>query len=160
VSPLPSAAVGAFRPSTTKIDVSMLSLLNYIRSTFDDESVLDSIPLEAAGNSSAWHAWRAHSKRPAQPSTASALSLDAKSKRRDPQPRPPGEWNWEGVWANRTQTAIQTSYLESVLFGSSARGAAATGGVGGGGEDLVGRPLGSISGTLIDPFCTDSLLEA
>lgn len=33
-------------------------VLRYIRSTFDDEAVLDSVPLQAAGNPGAWHAWR------------------------------------------------------------------------------------------------------
>ncbi|KAI9673831.1 MAG: hypothetical protein M1829_003949 [Trizodia sp. TS-e1964] len=35
-------------------------VLCYIRSTFDDDCVLDSIPLDAAGNPGAWHAWRTH----------------------------------------------------------------------------------------------------
>ena len=40
--------------------VSTYEVLRYIRSTFDDELVLDSVPLEAAGNPGAWHAWRTH----------------------------------------------------------------------------------------------------
>ncbi|OBR12427.1 LOW QUALITY PROTEIN: Ubiquitin-conjugating enzyme [Colletotrichum higginsianum IMI 349063] len=43
---------------TSRRDVSTYEVLRYIRSTFDDESVLDSVPLEAAGNPGAWHAWR------------------------------------------------------------------------------------------------------
>ncbi|KAM0328217.1 hypothetical protein ACHAQA_005626 [Verticillium albo-atrum] len=38
--------------------ISTYEVLQYIRSTFDDETVLDSVPLEAAGNPGAWHAWR------------------------------------------------------------------------------------------------------
>ncbi|KDN65138.1 putative ubiquitin-conjugating enzyme [Colletotrichum sublineola] len=43
---------------TSRREVSTYEVLRYIRSTFDDESVLDSVPLEAAGNPGAWHAWR------------------------------------------------------------------------------------------------------
>lgn len=39
-------------------DVSTYDVLRYMASTFDDEAVLDSILLEAAGNPGAWHAWR------------------------------------------------------------------------------------------------------
>ncbi|KAJ5676654.1 uncharacterized protein N7477_002287 [Penicillium maclennaniae] len=40
--------------------VPVADLLNYIRSTFDDAEVLDSLPSEAAANPGAWHAWKAH----------------------------------------------------------------------------------------------------
>lgn len=117
-----------------KVDVPVLDLLGYIRSTFDDESVLDSIPLEAAGNPSAWHAWRSHRKA-SDPglNRMGVLSPDsAKSRRNNPQARPPGEWNWEGVWAKRSQDNVQGSFLESVLFGTSGRGV---------GDELVSAPF-------------------
>lgn len=98
------------------IETPVLSILNYMRTTFDNEDVLDSIPLEAAGNPSAWHAWRAHRR--------SMQGLENESsllKGTGLQPRPPGEWNWEGVWDKRVKNNIETSYLESVLFGSSSR---------------------------------------
>ena len=130
ISPVPSSTPLS-RPQTGR-DVPIVKLLNYIRSTFDDESVLDSVPLEAAGNPGAWHAWRSHRKGPEQgASPGGPLSPDAKTKRVSPQARPPGEWNWEGVWVKRTQNGIKNSYLESVLFGTSGRGA------GGGTDDLV-----------------------
>ncbi|KAL3421133.1 ubiquitin-conjugating enzyme [Phlyctema vagabunda] len=40
--------------------ISLYDVLRYIRSSFDDDEVLDSVPLEAAGNPGAWHAWRSH----------------------------------------------------------------------------------------------------
>ncbi|KAK7957101.1 Ubiquitin-conjugating enzyme [Apiospora aurea] len=57
-----SAATGNFPgfADTAKTDISTFEVLRYIRSTFDDEAVLDAIPLEAAGNPGAWHAWRTH----------------------------------------------------------------------------------------------------
>ncbi|KAK2732513.1 hypothetical protein FQN57_002605 [Myotisia sp. PD_48] len=100
------------------IDTSISQLLTYIRSTFDDECVLDSIPLEAAGNPNAWHAWHAHRRKFLE---RASLSNDPSIKKPNLQSRPPGEWNWEGVWLKRAQKGIQSSYLESVLFGTSGR---------------------------------------
>lgn len=134
VSPLPSKSVQSY--SSSQIDVPAMELLNYIRSTFDNESVLDSVPLEAAGNPGAWHAWRSHrrsslskssndSKRVSVdgPVTAAGrtLSPDDSNKKGGPQARAPGEWNWEGVWAKRVQDGVRNSYLESVLFGGTSK---------------------------------------
>lgn len=118
-------------------------ILEYIRSTFDDATVLDTVPLEAAGNPSAWHAWRAHRKiapRGAEPGSdtegksmtvapvvpeglaspkkrASAMAAGATVVRQ------PGDWNWEGVWTKRARAAIEASNSEPVLFGGNYRGA-------------------------------------
>ncbi|KAG4413638.1 hypothetical protein IFR04_013216 [Cadophora malorum] len=43
-----------------KDEISTYEVLRYIRSTFDDDAVLDQVPLEAAGNPGAWHAWRSY----------------------------------------------------------------------------------------------------
>lgn len=91
-------------------------LLNYIRSTFDDESVLDSLPLEAAGNPSAWHAWKAHRK------DSGTSGSGYNSKRGSPQTRLPGDWHWDGIWAKRVQHEVEASHSESTLFGNAARG--------------------------------------
>ena len=122
ISPAPTT-MGGHEPDR-KVDVPILGLLNYIRSTFDDETVLDSIPFEAAGNPSAWHAWQSHRKASDfGPDRTDALSPEsAKPRKNNPQARLPGEWNWEGVWAKRSQNGVQTSFLESVLFGASGRG--------------------------------------
>lgn len=95
-----------------KRDVSAFEVLSYIRSTFDDENMLDSVPLEAAGNPGAWHAWRTH---------RGYITLPEG----DPSARKPGEWNWEGVWEERVKKGIAASFSEPVLYG----------GVGGGGAD-------------------------
>ncbi|RLL95815.1 hypothetical protein CFD26_106062 [Aspergillus turcosus] len=91
-------------------------LLNYIRSTFDDENVLDSLPLEAAGNPSAWHAWKAHRRENGESATSN-------SKRGSPQARLPGDWHWDGIWAKRVQYEIEASHSDQMLFGNAARGA-------------------------------------
>ncbi|KOS17789.1 Protein crossbronx -like protein [Escovopsis weberi] len=48
---------------TDRRTVSTYSILKYIRSTFDREDVLDSVPLGATGNPGAWHAWRTHRRK-------------------------------------------------------------------------------------------------
>lgn len=87
-----------------KRDISTGEVLSYIRSTFDDQAVLDSIPLEAAGNPGAWHAWAAYRGHTDVPEG-------------EPAVRKPGEWNWEGVWEERVQRNIQASLSEPVLYG-------------------------------------------
>ncbi|KAK6064837.1 ubiquitin-conjugating enzyme [Seiridium cupressi] len=87
---------------TKRNDTSTFEVLRYIRSTFDDEDVLDSLPLEAAGNPGAWHAWRTHrqdnGKVFAEASNdESNLALPLSDPPVPGAPiRKPGEWNWEG----------------------------------------------------------------
>jgi hypothetical protein len=124
-------------PSYKRTDVGQVAtydVLRYIRSTFDDEKVLDTVPLEAAGNPGAWHAWR--SKRQAEGklfNSAGALAwhdgLDDEGEKRqsvERQPkvaasggRKPGEWNWEGVWEDRVRKGIEDSLSEAVLYGGA-----------------------------------------
>lgn len=94
--------------------VPVAELLDYIRSTFEDESVLDSLSLEAAGNPGAWHAWRAH-----RGGSNSATKNDPK--RGSPQTRLPGDWHWDGIWAKRVQSEVEASHSEPMLYGNSAR---------------------------------------
>lgn len=82
-------------------DVSIYHVLAYIRSAFDSDHVLDAVPLEAAGNPGAWHAWRTHRR-----GTGGAASA-----------RRSGEWNWEGVWEDRVKKGIAASLSDAVLFG-------------------------------------------
>ncbi|KAF1845142.1 UBC-like protein [Cucurbitaria berberidis CBS 394.84] len=111
--------------ATTKI--SIVSILEYIRATFNEESVLDSLPLEAAANPGAYHAWRTY-RRPvlqAQQSSASTSpSLEPTEKMAEPSAlgrnRQPGAWNWEGVWEERVGKAVKASLSEPVLFGTGA----------------------------------------
>jgi hypothetical protein len=119
---------------TSKIDVSTYEVLRYIRSTFDDESVLDSIPLEAAGNPGAWHAWRTHRGQHLKANNGVAwhdgLSDGEEKKTREPPAarkssaalsatRRPEEWNWEGVWEDRVKKGIIASLSEPVLYGGA-----------------------------------------
>ena len=112
--------------------VPIVKILEYIRSTFSDEVVLDSIALEAAANPGAYHAWRAYragilktprsrspdasnEEQPSGAEKAAELSTLGRNRR-------PGEWNWEGVWEERVKKAIKASLSESVLYGGASSG--------------------------------------
>ncbi|GAB1199146.1 hypothetical protein APSETT444_008491 [Aspergillus pseudonomiae] len=105
----------AEKPVQTRENVPVTALLDYIRSTFDDETVLDSLPLEAAGNPSAWHAWKAHRK------DSSNSTFKTGTKRGIPQARLPGDWHWDGIWAKRVQDEVEASHSEATLFGNATR---------------------------------------
>lgn len=128
VSPAPSASLYA----ESKIHVPVVVLLDYIRSTFEDAAILDALPLDAAGNPGAWHAWRAHRRSvrgvKSEPRRVDSWTPESSSKVINPQARLPGEWNWEGVWAKRVRNGIEASQSDSMLFGSAPRN---------GGDDLV-----------------------
>lgn len=115
--------------------VSIVTVLEYIRTTFSDEQVLDSIPLKAAANPGAYHAWRTYRAAVLQTqqshSTSSVPDSQTASAARVGEGstlgrnRRPGEWNWEGVWEERVRKAVKASLSEPVLFGGVA------------GEDIV-----------------------
>ncbi|KAL6709007.1 hypothetical protein ACN47E_002134 [Coniothyrium glycines] len=112
-----------YQPSSK---VSIVRVLEYIRSTFSEESVLDCLPLEAAANPSAYHAWRTYrgiSSQQPESRTNSPSGLSQLSDRVLENPalgrnRRPGEWNWEGVWEDRVRKAVKASLSDAVLYGS------------------------------------------
>jgi hypothetical protein len=154
LSPTPGASSGGTGISgeggNEKEGVSTYDVLKYLRSSFDDETVLDRVPLEAAGNPGAWHAWRTHRLKigavPPTPTLSEGarerntwhdgLSEDEESNSSGGAPegyqrlaggtsaplaaRRPGEWNWEGVWEVRVKKGVDASLAEPVLFGHSA----------------------------------------
>ncbi|KAI6759180.1 hypothetical protein HG530_009860 [Fusarium avenaceum] len=112
--------------------VSAYEVLHYIRSAFDNEEVLDTVPLAAAGNPGAWHAWRTHRK--ATGKLAEDGSTDGEHKNEEETepstentkivpstatPRQPGEWNWDGVWEDRVKKNVASSLSEPVLYGET-----------------------------------------
>jgi len=94
----------------------IIEVLHYIKRSFDDEGALDTLPLDAAGNSGAWKAWRAYRKSTSQ--DTDILASASGSRQQD-------EWSWDGVWEERARKGIEASIAESTLYG-------------GGGDDLVG----------------------
>ena len=130
------------RQERRKSEVCTYDVLRYIRSTFDEEEVLDSVPLEAAGNPGAWHAWRTHRVK-----SGKVLSLEGNGKEKgawqdglsDDEEAPaegyqrlaggssspmtsrrPGEWNWDGVWEVRVKRGVEGSLAEAALYGKDA----------------------------------------
>ncbi|EKD18650.1 ubiquitin-conjugating enzyme [Drepanopeziza brunnea f. sp. 'multigermtubi' MB_m1] len=118
-------------------EVGTYEVLRYIRSTFDDAAVLDAVPLEAAGNPGAWHAWRTHRVKSGQvmPTSPPPVPLSEVPGSDDGTPegykslaggggvvgqRRPGEWNWDGVWEVRVRKGVDNSVAEAVLFGKEA----------------------------------------
>ena len=143
LSPTPGRTAEAGRKLSQKHDVGIYETLRYIRSTFDDEDVLDGVPLEAAGNPGAWHAWRTHRIKlgkvlPTTETNATSNSQDGESDHGSTSSvgvpegyqglaggtsgnttaRRPGEWNWEGVWELRVKKGVEGSIADAVLFGS------------------------------------------
>jgi len=117
---------------TRKKDVSTYEVLRYIRSTFDSEDVLDLVPLEAAGNPGAWHAWRTHQRTQGKklPKDANGPLAPSPERRDDVRKddtssadgtmvRKPGQWNWDHVWEERVKKGIAASLSEPVLYGNA-----------------------------------------
>ncbi|KAH8820105.1 ubiquitin-conjugating enzyme/RWD-like protein [Xylogone sp. PMI_703] len=125
----------------TRVPIS--EVLQYVRSTFDDAEVLDKVPLDAAGNPGAWHAWRAYrvKKGIAYPVPVKDKhdANDASSEIDDSDDavpegyqrlaggtssptaarRRPGEWNWDGVWEVRVMKGVEASASDPVLYGNA-----------------------------------------
>ncbi|KAL2135981.1 hypothetical protein VTI74DRAFT_6030 [Chaetomium olivicolor] len=131
ISAASSSASGPGYARIERREVSTYEILRYIRSAFDDEDVLDSVPLEAAGNPGAWHAWRTHRRQTGVEETLAGEEkgvgegLDAGAVRQEAgsptgtAARRPEEWNWEGVWEERVKRCIAASLSEGVLFGNA-----------------------------------------
>ena len=118
-SPASDSAARAIGSTSSRpmMDVTMYDVLEYMRKAFSSEELLDSIPLAAAANPGAYHAYRSFR------SIASA----AQSRTTSPEPstsraRRPGEWNWEGVWEERIRRGVQNTLTEPVLFGNAIAG--------------------------------------
>ena len=92
-------------------------VLEYMKRAFDDETALDTLPLEAAGNLGAWKAWRAYRR---------SNGTDSRLVDSTPSLHKHDEWSWDGVWEERVRRGIDASISESTLYGGTS-----------GGDDLV-----------------------
>jgi hypothetical protein len=117
--------------TTATTTPTMYEVLDYLRSAFTDGAFLDSVPLQAAANSGAYHAWKTHRAREmgidlTDPQNQlddgqTRSTLPSSSRAETPtagRTRRPGEWNWEGVWEERVKRGVQNSLAEPVLFGA------------------------------------------
>ena len=110
------------RTSQPNQNCSVVDALTYLKSSFEDPEILDDLPLEAAANPGAWHAWRSYRGLPKAPSRAMSPAQDEAAKGPMAQ-KQPGDWNWEGVFEKRAKSAIEASISDAVLFGSARAGA-------------------------------------
>lgn len=135
-TPVPSSTPGLSHTPAARPVASMYQILKYIKSTFDNAEVLDSVPLDAAGNPGAWHAWRTHRRRSGKlpeegqppeetetpkevPQSPPKTGQDAKKGAPSTPMKRPGEWNWDGVWEDRVKKGVAASLSESVLYGGT-----------------------------------------
>ncbi|KAA8570354.1 hypothetical protein EYC84_002651 [Monilinia fructicola] len=115
----PESGISSPGKTADGVRVGVYEVLRYIRRTFDDELVLDKVPLEAAGNPGAWHAWKSYRIKIGK-MTAEKKDLDLKDPTSPIVARAPGEWNWDGVWETRVKKGIEASIAETVLYGLGA----------------------------------------
>ncbi|KAJ9660180.1 hypothetical protein H2198_002686 [Neophaeococcomyces mojaviensis] len=96
----------------------LLDVLKYVKRAFEDETLLDNLPLRAAVSPNAWHAWRAYRGLP-KLGSRSISPASAESERTPLSPgRDPGDWNWDGVWESRVRGGIEESISDASLFSS------------------------------------------
>ena len=105
---------------------SIIAVLAYLKKSFEDEALLDNLPLDAAGNQGAWHAWQAHRKGIEREKFNDIDSSARRAITREPQSST--TWNWDGVWADRVKKGVSNSISDSVLYGNAA------------GDSMVCRP--------------------
>lgn len=110
--------------SSVTMSESVIDVLYYIRSSFEDEVLLDYLPLEAASNTGAWSAWVAHRRATGQepPSALQVGQVGSQSQSGESvskRSHSSSNWNWEGVWSKRVVAIIEASISDPVLFTSS-----------------------------------------
>ena len=129
---IPVTQAQALDFSSQQPSASIKEVLEYVKYTFEDETSLDALPLEAAGNPGAWNAWRSHRKKVLPDQTSDPFSLSTLNSKeggrtaagetmRDHPPHQE-EWSWEGVWEERVQRGVQSSISDAVLYGNTDRG--------------------------------------
>ncbi|MCJ1381391.1 hypothetical protein MMC17_004501 [Xylographa soralifera] len=104
----------------------MAKILCYIKSCFEDEKLLDDLPLRSAVCSGAWHAWVAYRRRVEQDSSSvkadDSLGGKLRTQKRiagsSTSAEPVSHWNWDGVWVQRVKTGVEASISEPVLYAS------------------------------------------
>ncbi|ESZ99601.1 hypothetical protein SBOR_0012 [Sclerotinia borealis F-4128] len=115
----PGSGISSSGKTADGVRVGVYEVLRYMRRTFDDELVLDKVPLEAAGNPGAWHAWKSYRIKIGK-MAAETKDSDLQDPTSPVVARAPGEWNWDGVWETRVKKGIEASTAETVLFGLGA----------------------------------------
>lgn len=129
-------------PTSEYVKPTLLDVLQYLKRAFEDTILLDNLPVRAAVNPNAWHAWRAHRGLP-KLASRSISPASVESERTPLSPgRSPSDWNWDGVWESRVHDAIEESMSDAALFSSKS-----------------GRPANSMGGLIRFERLDDEKLE-
>ena len=107
--------IGALNTASSKCSAEsarIWEILDYMRSTFDSDAMLDDLPISEAANDRAWKAWKAHRQ-----STSGRLVAETNPDARQASPSGTSDWNWDGVWQDRVHEGIRSSMSKPTLFG-------------------------------------------
>ena len=128
---MPPPKADALEWSSPERYPSIAEVLRYMVRVFEDDELLDEVPLDAAANSSAHHAWTAYRKRVKEAEAAreaaksravggapmTPQSKFARSQVATASPgRSPAQWNWDGVWMDRVRKSVRNATAEGKLF--------------------------------------------
>lgn len=107
------------------LGIGLCDVLRYMKDAFEDESVINEVPLAAAGNPGAWHAWQAYRKSVKQspsslksPGSPNARRVLGHKSAKSQGSVASGQWNWDGVWEKRVKAGVSNSISSPVLYGS------------------------------------------
>ncbi|MCJ1477463.1 hypothetical protein MMC13_006135 [Lambiella insularis] len=118
-------AYGPQSSSPEWVSPSIADVLKYVKASFEDETLLDALPLEAAVSSGAWHAWAAYRRTQCvgtAPDLLKGVSASSFGKLDNNASKlsatePTNDWNWDGVWVKRVRVNVETSISDPVLYG-------------------------------------------
>lgn len=134
ITPETANATAASYTKTASNHVSAYEILKYVRNAFGEEEVLDTVPLDAAGNPGAWHAWRTYRTKlgkipeetpnmtetiEQEKEVVASSGTEEKSPTQQSTVRNPGQWNWDGVWEDRVKKGVASSLSDPVLYGGA-----------------------------------------
>ena len=101
----------------------IFKILQYLKRAFEDETLLDELPLESAANPGAWKAWRAHRDNTAPTSDKHKMNVPPITPQRTlgegSKTKSSNDWSWSGIWEQRVGEGIESSISEPVLYGST-----------------------------------------
>ena len=106
------------RQPSAPVSAPIQEVLAYLKSAFEDASLLDALPLGEAVNPGAWHAWRSYRGLPKIRSGTTSPENDS-AQHTTITHKQPSDWNWESVWEKRASTGIENSMSEATLFGKA-----------------------------------------
>ena len=101
----------------------IFKILQYMKRAFEDEALLDELPLDAAANPGAWKAWRAHRDNTAPTLNRNKTNVPPNTPQRTlgegNKTKSSNDWSWSGIWEQRVDEGIESSISDPVLYGNT-----------------------------------------